>query len=183
MNVLYIGVDNPIKISVSGIPSDRINATSTNGIIRRAGEGWIAIPRQPGNALIIVDADVEGKGKRKGMGSMEFRVKNIPDPIGKVAGKKGGYIDKNVLLAQMVVNADLENFEFDAKFTVTEFTVAANVRGFNQEEISKSFKITATQRDIISNLKKGDKIYFDNIKAVGPDGKPRELPTVSFKIQ
>jgi hypothetical protein len=43
------------------------------------------------------------------------------------------------------------------------------------------FKITGAQRDIIGNLKKGDKVYFDNIKAVGPDGKPRELPTISFK--
>jgi hypothetical protein len=100
-------------------------ANSTNGIIRRAGNGWIAIPRQPGNALIEVSADVYGDGKKKSMGAMEFRVKNIPDPIGKVAGKKGGYIDKNLLLAQMVVNADLENFEFDAKFTVTEFVLSA----------------------------------------------------------
>jgi gliding motility-associated protein GldM len=183
MNVLYIGVDNPISISVSGIPSDRIFASSTNGVIKRSGNGWIAIPRQPGNALIEVIADVYGDGKKKNMGAMEFRVKNIPDPIGKVAGRKGGFIDKNLLVAQMVVNADLENFEFDAKFTVTEFTVSANVRGFNQEEQSKSFKITSAQRDIISNLKKGEKVYFDNIKAVGPDGKQRELPTVSFKIQ
>jgi gliding motility-associated protein GldM len=183
MNVLYIGVDNPISISVSGIPSDRIFASSTNGIIKRSGNGWIAIPRQPGNALIEVSADVYGDGKKKNMGAMEFRVKNIPDPIGKVAGRKGGIIDKGTLQAQMVVNADLENFEFDAKFTVTEFTVSANVRGFNQEEPSKSFKITSAQRDIISNLKKGEKVYFDNIKAVGPDGKPRDLPTVSFKIQ
>ncbi|HEX2934310.1 MAG TPA: gliding motility protein GldM [Bacteroidales bacterium] len=183
MNVLYIGVDNPISISVSGIPSDRIFATSTNGIIRRSGNSWVAIPRQPGNALIEVVADVYGDGKKKSMGAMEFRVKNIPDPIGKVAGRKGGAIDKGTLAAQMVVNADLEGFEFDAKFTVTEFTVSALVRGFNQEEISKSFKITSAQRDIISNLKKGEKVYFDNIKAVGPDGKPRELPTISFKIQ
>lgn len=183
MNVLYIGVDNPISISVSGIPSDRIFASNTNGVIRRSGNGWVAIPRVPGTASIVVDADVYGDGKRKSMGKMEFRVKNIPDPIGKVAGRKGGTIDKGTLAAQMVVNADLENFEFDAKFTVTEFTVSALVRGFNQEEISKSFKITSAQRDIISNLKKGEKVFFDNIKAVGPDGKPRELPTISFKIQ
>lgn len=183
MNVLYIGVDNPISISVSGIPSDRIFATSSNGIIRRSGNAWVAIPRQAGTASINVDADVYGDGKRKSMGKMEFRVKNIPDPIGKVAGRKGGAIDKATLAAQMIVNADLENFEFDAKFTVTEFTVSALVRGFNQEEISKSFKITSAQRDIISNLKKGEKVFFDNIKAVGPDGKQRELPTISFKIQ
>ena len=183
MNVFYIGVDNPVDISVPGVPSDKISATiaNGNGIIRRSGKSWIAIPRNVGEANVVVTSEIDGT--RRTMGSMKFRVKNIPDPIGKVAGRKGGYIDKQTLSAQMLVNADLENFDFDAKFTVTEFVVSATIRQFVQEESSKSNRITDRQREIIRNLNRGDKVYFDNIKAIGPDGKQRELPTISFKIQ
>jgi gliding motility-associated protein GldM len=183
MNVFYIGVDNPVDISVPGVPSDKVFASiaNGNGIIRRDGKAWVAIPRNVGEANVLVQCDIDGS--KKTMGSMKFRVKNIPDPIGKVAGRKGGYIDKQTLGAQMLVVADLENFDFDAKFTVTEFVVSATIRSFVQEEPSKSNRITDRQREIIRNLNRGDKVYFDNIKAVGPDGKQRELPTISFKIQ
>lgn len=183
MNVFYIGVDNPVSISVPGIGSDKITAYNTNGIIRKEGNGWVVNPKNAGiNAKITVNAKIDGKDKQ--VGQMEFRVKNIPDPIAKVALRKGGAIDKNILLAQSIVQADLEFFDFDAKFTVTEFTVSATIRSFVQDESVKSTnRISEKQKNIIRNLNKGDKVYFDYIKAIGPDGKPRELNTVSFKIQ
>jgi hypothetical protein len=82
-----------------------------------------------------------------------------------------------------VVLADLENFDFETSFRVIEFTVSASIKGFNREELVKSNKISDAQRDIINMATRGQKIYFDNIKAIGPDGRPRELPTLSFKIQ
>ena len=186
MNVLYVGVDNPISISIPSIPDDKITATMSNGIIRRntQGPGWIANLTSLGNnkTNIIVSAEIE-KGRPKVMGSIEFRVRPIPDPIPKVAGRKGGSIDRNLLMAQMVLNADLENFEFDAQFRVIEFTVSASIHGFLREETSKSNRITDAQKEIFRSANKGDKIYFQDIKAVGPDGKPRDLTTLYFKIQ
>lgn len=181
MNVFYLGVDNPVSISVAGVPADKVSAAITNGGIRKMGSGYVVNPTQIGNALVTVSAEIDGK--KRSMGNMEFRVKPIPDPVPKVAGRKGGSVDRNTLLAQMVVLADLENFDFDARFVVTGFTVAANVRGFNQESATTSNKITEAQKNIIRNMNKGDKVYFQDIKAVGPDGKTRELSTLYFKIQ
>jgi hypothetical protein len=142
---------------------------------------WIVRPRTEGKAIVSVQAEFDKK--RKDMGSMVFRVKGIPDPVAKVAGKKGGSIDRNTLAAQSIVQAELENFDFDAPFRVIEFTVSATIRGFTRDETVKSNKISDAQRDIITGANRGQKIYFQDIKAVGPDGKPRELPTVYFKIQ
>ena len=114
---------------------------------------------------------------------MEFKVKEIPPPIPKVGGRKFGTIEKNVLLAQMIVQADLENFDFDAKFTVTEFNVSAVINGFTQDVPVKSYKITDAQRNVIRNAPKGSRVLFTGIKAVGPDGKPRDLTDIVFKIQ
>ena len=181
MNVFYLGVDNPVSISVPGIPADKVFPSISNGSIHKVGNAYVVNPRSVGSATVTVSVEIDGK--KRSMGSMDFRVKPIPDPIPKVAGRKFGPIDRNTLLAQMVVLADLEGFDFDAKFTVTEFTVSASIGGFTQDVPVKSNRISDAQKNIIKNVQKGSKVYFTDIKAVGPDGKQRDLSTIVFKIQ
>jgi gliding motility-associated protein GldM len=183
MNVFYLGVDNPVDISVSGVPANKISPTISNGngYLQKSGNSYIAKPTQVGKAIVTVIADIDGK--KRPMGSMMFRVKQLPDPVAKVAGKKGGSIPKNELAAQQVVLADLENFDFDTKFTVTEFTVFAKVKGFDRDEISHSYKLTEAQKDLIRSLGKGERVTFTDIKAIGPDKKVRDLNGIILKIQ
>ncbi len=180
MNVFYIGVDNPVSISVSGVPGDKITASMTNGQLTKSGGSWIAKPGTVGKSMVTVTANINGQNKV--MGSMEYRVKSVPNPVAKVAGKIGGKIDKATLAAQMAVIAEMENFDFDLKFNVTEFSVSAVVKGFTQTKVSKSARITDEQKTLLNGLTKGSKAYFDDIKVVGPDGKTRELPAIGFTI-
>ncbi len=180
MNVLYVSLDNPISISVSGVPAEKISASITNGSLVRSGGDWIAKPATQGEAFIIVSANIEGQTRE--MTRMKYRVKTVPSPIAKVAGKIGGKIDKGTLSAQIAVLADMENFEFELKFNVTEFTVSASKGQFVQEEPVKGAKISDKQRDIIKGATRGSRVIFDGIKAVGPDNKIRELPSISFTV-
>lgn len=180
MNVFYLGVDNPVSVSVAGVPGNKVRPTITNGTITPTKDGYIVRPKMLGNAIVSVEAQVDDKWKN--MGFMDFRVKKVPDPVAKVAGRKGGGIDKGLLAVQSVMQADMENFDFDLKFQVTEFTVSANVGGFAKDEPSKSNRFTPGQLDLIRNLSKGNKVYFLDIKAVGPDGTVRELSPLVFKI-
>ena len=179
MNVLYIGVDNPISVSMSGVPMERIKVSMTNGTINKVGNEWIANPTSPGAATITATAEVDGNTKR---GEMPFRVRVVPNPVPKVGGRIGGKIDKATLMAQVAVVAEMENFEFDLKFTVTEFSVTANVKGFAQQQNSKSARFTDSQKTLINSLTKNTKVYIEDIKAVGPDKKVRDLPVIAFTI-
>lgn len=184
MNVFYVGVDNPVSISVPGVPSDKIYPSINNGTIKPArGGGYIVKPKTPGKtAKIKVLAEVNGD--RKLMGDMDFRVKTVPDPVPKIAGKAGGIIGKNLLTAPgMAVIAEMEDFDFEMKFVVTEFSISTTLKGFNVEEKVKSYSISKKQKEIINAAPKGRKIYIEGIKAVGPDGIPRTLPTMTFKLQ
>jgi gliding motility-associated protein GldM len=181
MNVFYIGVDNPVSVSVPGIPTEKITATISNGVIQRNGKEWVVRPKTPGNATVNVVAEIDGN--KKNMGSLPFRVKTLPDPVAKVGGSKGGSMEKNLLSAQQVVIADMENFDFDAPFKVTEFTIAASIKGFTRELPSKGNRITDEQRDLLKGMNKGDRVTFTDIKAVGPDGRVRELNGVIFKVK
>lgn len=181
MNVLYLGVDNPVDVFVSGVPSENVSASIDNGTIRRQPNGtWIVNPRYVGNAFVTVRANIEGTNQE--FGFHEFRVKQVPDPVAKIAGKSSGLINKSVLLAQTGVIADMENFDFDLEFRVTQFTASAVVKGFTQDFKSENNIFTSQQKNLIQNLNRGDRIYFDDIRAIGPDGAERKLNSIIFKI-
>lgn len=180
MNVFYYGVDNPVDISVAGIPADKIDAVNTNGVIRRKGGSWIVNPKRPGYSTIRVFANFTGQ--RKEVGFKEFRVKIVPDPVAMVADRKGGAINKSLLMAATGVQAVMENFDFDLTFKVTEFTLLVIVQGFAQPYSSNSNRFTAKQKELINSLSRGSPLFIQDIKAVGPDGTVRPLNTISFKI-
>lgn len=181
MNVLYIGVDNPLDISVSGFTDDKISASISQGSLTKGSAGWNARVNTAGKCNVNVSVKDE-TGKARSMGSMEFRVKRVPDPVAKVAGQREGLINKELLKAQTGVAADLENFDFDLKFVVTGFKVSASIKGFVQEKASYSNMFTPEQKDLISRIDKGQKVYIEEIKAKGPDGSVRSLGTIGFKI-
>lgn len=178
MNVLYIGVDNPIQVTATG---RQISASISGSGGRLTGAGgagkYTARVSSAGTATISVIADGNTAG------SMQFRCLPVPDPYASVGGRKGGVISQQVLLAQRIVKAQLDNFVFDLAFPVTGFTVSATIQGFTEEASTSGATITAQQQGIIRQLNRGQKVYFENIKARAPDGSIRSLGSVSFKLQ
>ena len=181
MNVLYIGVDNPIVISMSGVGPDKISAGITNGTITRSGSEWIAKPATSGESTITASATVEGKPVS---GNMKFRVKMLPTPIAKIGGRAGGPIDKNVLVGQTGVNAELEDFLFDLRYQVTQFNVVAVTTAGEQAAASTSPAFTDQQKALINRLTKGQKLFITGIKArlVGGNVPAVDLRDIVFTI-
>jgi gliding motility-associated protein GldM len=184
MNVLYIGVPNPIDITASGVPAEKLNVSmSGGGSIQKAGAtgSYIAQVKAPGTVNITVTATVDGQSKN--LGTKQFRVKRVPDPVAKIAGKREGTIAKAELMAQAGIKAELENFDFDMKFNIVSFRVSSMIRGFAKEANSNSAAFGGQVKQIIQETPSGSKIYFEDIKAKGPDGSIRSLGTIAFKIK
>jgi hypothetical protein len=73
------------------------------------------------------------------------------------------------------INCVLENFDFDLKFNITSFTMGANIKGNYMEANCSGPAFNSQAKDILSRLGTGAKVFFDNIKAKGPDGTSRTL--------
>ncbi len=179
MNVFYIGVDNPVTISASGVASTDVTATISSGSITKVAKGYNVKVKRVGKVKINVSAS------GKSLGTAEFRCKRVPDPVAVVGSgknRKGGLISGGTL-GKMSVRADMENFDFDLKFRVKGFKVSATIGGFVEEADSRSGKFTPQQRQIISKAKRGSKIIIEDVKAQGPDGSTRKLNAIIFKLQ
>jgi len=190
MNVFYIGVPNPITFSASGVPAGNIKYTSENCTLTptpAAGVNKYEVNvTTPGAKAKITLSATLSDGTTKSFGTYEYRVKRIPDPYPSIANKRGGSIAVNELKAQQAIFAKLDNFDFDAKFVVTSYTVTyLPRRGDPMEAQSSSQYLTGPNangpvNDILSKLKVGDKIFFENIKAVGPDKQTRSIGSIAF---
>ena len=184
MNVFYRGVKNPVSISVSGVPKEDLIADITKGSIKRAGNDWEVFPGSgPEGEIVTVKVSAKVDNVTRFMGSMDFRVKDVPDPVAEVAGRSQGVIGIGELSKAGGVKATLKNFDFDLDFVVTEFTVSAVLSGgFTKTEKSDGANYSKAQIEIISQVKTGQRVTFESIKAVGPDGKNRTLNSIVLKI-
>lgn len=185
MNVLYIGVENPLSISVSGIPAEDIFPAISCGTIKYNKEKgrWIAVMSSDcKQAKIDVTARVDGTNKR--MGSETFRVKRLPDPAAFVASHKDGFISRESLINAGVVTARMPaDFEFDYSFTVVSFRMKMQ-RGFNVYTYeAQGNKLTDEMKAQIRNTNRGQAIIFEEIMVKGPDEALRELNPLLITIQ
>src|SRR5690606_33215240 len=106
MNVLYIGVNNPVSVSAPGTPTDKIKVSMSGGSISGSAGKYNVKVSSPGTARISVSAEV-APGKVQTLSTTEFRVKRIPDPQAQFAGKTGGTMGTGALKAQNAVFAQL----------------------------------------------------------------------------
>ena len=79
--------------------------------------------------------------------------------------------------------AKLENFEFETNFKVTSFDFTAIVRGNPVLYSSKNAALTDEMKTALAKVSTGSRIFFDNVKAVGPDGKTRNISGVTLKLR
>ncbi|HLS96827.1 MAG TPA: gliding motility protein GldM [Sphingobacterium sp.] len=180
MNVLYIGVNNPISVSAPGTPTDKIKVSMSGGSISGSGGKYNVRVSSPGTARISVAAEV-APGKTQTLSTTEFRVKRIPDPIAQFGGKTGGSMATVALKAQNAVFAKLENFDFEASFKVTKFSmIVAKPRADAIVLSTSGGQLSSAMKAALNGIGPGTRVIFDNIIAVGPDGSPRQLNAVAL---
>ncbi|MBD0366261.1 MAG: gliding motility protein GldM [Flavisolibacter sp.] len=179
MNVLFIGVDNPVTISASG-DINKVNASISQGSLTKVGQGrYIARVNSDGECTITITSD----GKTS---SFPFRVRSIPDPTPMVGmNKSGSNMAAGAFKSQAGVRALLENFFYEAQFNVTGFRIIGEGEGFDdfQEATNSGAAWGPQAQAIVNRVRPGSIITIEDIRCVGPDGRSRKLPSVFYNIK
>ena len=197
MNVLYIGVPNPVTISAAGYSTEDVYIEFPAGSGARfdGGNGhynfYVTKEANAANPLqvAIFAKSKDSKGAPTKIATMPLRVKAIPNPIVLVAGQTSGNIKSGVWRVQVAPVADLKDFDFQAKFVITSFQFSCSPKG---GEYIGPFTVNSPSgcrfgdnSDIakyMSKAKSGDKVYIEGIKAKGPDGQTRTLPSIYYTL-
>ncbi len=185
MNVFYIGVENPVSISAGGLSDAQLIPTITApaSISRAAGgRGWVVrVSGGAKTAKISISAKVDGK--IKSLGGMDFRIKRVPSPTAKIGNIDGGVINKNLLLAAGAIIPNMpEDFEFNLNFEILSYTFLVSRGGDILTRDIRGNVLPQDIKSIISSMKRGERVWFENIIARGPDGN-RRLNNISLVVQ
>ncbi len=185
MNVLYAGIDNPMSISVPGVPNSAVTASMTNGTLARHGDGWVARPGKVGeNAVVTVTANIDGRPQT--VASTTFRTRKLPDPTPFIAfadanGVQNRYrgsrpFAKSLLLQAPGIEAAIDDDLLNISFKVLSFqTVFFDSMGNAIPEVSDGAAFSQRQKDQFRRLQRGKRFYISAVKAIGPDGITRDL--------
>ncbi|OQP50906.1 hypothetical protein A4H97_03520 [Niastella yeongjuensis] len=179
MNVLYIGVENPLTVSGGSVGAEKTRVSFADGSITGGANGhYVAKPSKPGMSKIVVNAN----GK-----SFEFpmRLKYLPPPAAFIGAKKGGNISSAEFKAIGAVIAKLEESDFLAPFQVVSYRIGA-VGGpiqLYREATNEGNRWSGQAASIVSAAGPGTRIFIDAINVVGPDGRKREIPGMQFSLK
>jgi len=194
MNVLFIGLDNPVSISVPGVPGSQVHPTiECSGCSltpdTKAGSGHyianVSKAASAGGATIKVTAEINGK--QAPMGSFQYRVKSVPPPYATVGGNaESGNINKNLLLASSLI-PKMRDFYFELFWEITEFRMSIAGKGVEYQEFTgKGNQLDEKMKAVIAKGRPGTKVFFDVIKGRMVKTKDQtiySIPPMTFVLQ
>jgi gliding motility-associated protein GldM len=183
MNVLYIGVDNPVSIAASGGGDDKVQVAISGGggSINKVGAGKYTVRVNSVTDDCKITVSVDGKVA----GASMFRVRTIPDPVATIGGYASGEnVPAGGFKSQAGVGAYIKDFPLDLKYTVSSFSITGDTEDGDLVEAACTGNTWNPQaRALISRLKPGATVTIDNIRAMGPDGRSRKLPSLVYYIK
>ncbi len=190
LNILYLGIDNPVEIAICDVKSESISATIDNGTITKvSGINWIVKLYNGNNAVIKIY--VEKDGKKTLYGERIFKVRRMQEPVPVLAGVKKGTIDKKTILDNPNLTVEfgdflLEDFLINGdKMVITSFSFTSvdSTKKEVESYVSNNNALTINMINSIKRLNPGDKFYIENITLKEPDGSTRKISAMTLAIK
>jgi len=192
--VFYVGLENPVSISVGGIdPSNYlVRIVNEKGgptrarIIGSKGRYKVQIKKRTDARVKIQVAVRLPDGRVKSMGEKVFKVNRVPDPRFQCGGVEfKGAVNVNALKLQKAATAVLNGFVYEGvRFKVTGYKFMAVGRRTNGPRFATSRSASlAPIKGVLGLLGSGDLMSFSDITAVGPDGTQRLLDNASAIVK
>jgi len=161
MNVVYRGLNNPLSISFAGVPDNKVSvSTDSKSSISKVSNGkYLLVPKKGFTTNISAAATLDDGSKV--ISTKEFRIKDIPSPVGKISGKTGVVkLNKSDLTSSKVL-ASFEDFVYDLKANVFSFDLT--VSGKPSITVT-SDRLNKDAIDAIRSAPKKSTVTIENIK-------------------
>ena len=181
MNVLYAGFQNPVSVSMPGVPQNAVTLSASGATVHAKGNGhYTIIPSAVGSDVTIRVTGRDGKNTRSA-GPFVFHVRKLPDPTAYIAlgtnRFKSGALAKGSLMGATGIHAAIDDGLLDIPFRVQGFeTVFFDNMGNAVPLASNGASFSEAQREQFRKLSRNRRFYITRVRAVGPDGIQRTLP-------
>ncbi len=182
LNVLYVGIDNPISITSAGVTNkDLVPSINGNGATIKGADGKYTI-RVTGGTTATVNVNARLNGEIRNMGSTSFRIKYIPSPVSQIVTYTGSTTLKRSMIVAAKGITPKADFDFPVSYEILSYDVFAYVNGTPIAEPTTGKYFSQKQLAIINNPRV-NKVSIENVRCKFPDGRIAQIPGVNVKIQ
>ncbi len=184
LQILYIGVDNPLKVIAEGIPSKELEISADNGVSILGEKGsYIARATKTGKTSILV------LHRGKIIEKHDFYCRRIPNAIVILAVEdryaKGGDIPIGIMKAASKLGIDYDyNLYINNMCSIQSFAVdiVSKNRDY-QSFMNYGENFNPQIINALQKIKAGDQVHFDEIKGKCPgDEVGRIIGSLWFSI-
>lgn len=160
MNVVYRGVQNPITISMPGVPDNAVKATAP-GLRKTKGIGkYMMSPGKGKTVKINVSAKLpDGTPVNS---AQTFRIKDIPAPVATARGQYGKISMPKTTIQKVTIGAALPDFVFDLNLNISGFSIS--IPGKPTVKV-RGEKLNAAAIRALNSARKGDIVTIFDVKA------------------
>ncbi|MFA6059668.1 MAG: gliding motility protein GldM [Taibaiella sp.] len=184
MNVMYIGVDNPLTLSASGYNIEDVSLSMPGAELKGTGKGtYIANVSKEGKIDWSINAKSRGGAGVTKVSGGQIRVKLIPNPQASIMGRSSGLFPTAQFKVQRGILAKVDGFDFETTFQVTKFRFTWVPKVGDPKEIEvRGPLFDGDVKNVMERLRPGDRVIMENIKAVGPDKRERSINSITFNL-
>jgi hypothetical protein len=177
MNVVYIGLDNPISVSVPGYsPAElqvSINPSSAGTWKQDKQAGTYLFKPNSSAKEVVVVASVTKNGKTSKMGEQRYRIKQVPKPIPMLGSiEASGSYAAGVIKSSTFVYAALKDFAFEGiSYKPVKFTLIYQPKKGDGDFAQVNGQGMDTKaKQLLNKAKSGDRFTLTQVFATGPAG-------------
>ncbi len=176
-NNLYIGLINPISITLCGYTKYNVTVKADKGIIKMGSMGYEYVynGNEIGNEKITVIRNSDSQE----IFSQTFSVRPVPSPVVTLPTAKNGFISKVDLTQIKNLLIGLSDFGHRVNFRIDSVLVLIIRKNDHTESTNLNIGGSINEKILneFQNLNKGDLIIFQEVFVTGPGDK------ISRKIQ
>lgn len=184
MNVIYIGLDNPVAIAVEGYYYKQLTISTKNCLMNGTYPNTYLVANTVSPYGCIVSVSYKS-GKKTLTETKSFRIKNFPKPESMFGTLESGYYPASAVLGQSTIRALWPGVIHEIlgnSIISYQWTFIGNSVFNTCFEKEKSASISEKLKGFIRNSKPGDAIIIDQIMAIGPGGIKMLLDSIEITI-
>lgn len=176
---LYAGVKNEVSIALPNTPCNDIQLSATQCKVIGRGCNYIIIPSTDTNNIATI-ITIHNKKKSVVADTIGVPVKHINDMLVKISESSvnRGPLMKSGPIITSKTCPIIEKFFKITEFNVTILRDTAII--FDYRNVGCRFDKESL--DALKKTKKGDRLFIEEIKVIGPDKTYRMMGTISHKF-
>ena len=175
-NITYQYLPTPVTIFAKDKKFTDLRVSTDNGTIEK-GDGYYTLyPSKVGIATITVK--VKENNKLKLIGTSDFRVRVLPEPVLKIGSGKDS-VPAIEIASQLYSRAEIDDNNNIIcsewfRYTVDSFTIQIiKDTSVTAPHVNIGNKLDDITKELLKKLSPNDKILLTNIRVTGSDGSKR----------